>query len=143
MNTAELIELEPLPVKSENVVHLPLGLLGFETIKKYVLLANSEEAPFRWLQVVNDPSLAFLIISPADAVPHYQPELSADDVEFLGLTDPADALVYNIVTLRADGRATVNLKGPVVLNRYTLKAKQVVITNAAEYSVQHPLVLAE
>ena len=49
------------------------------------------------------------------------------------------ALIYNIVTLRANGRATMNLKGPVVLNRYTLTGKQVVITNAAQYALQHPL----
>jgi flagellar assembly factor FliW len=31
------------------------------------------------------------------------------------------------------------LKGPVVINRNTGVAKQVVIANAVEYSVQHPL----
>jgi flagellar assembly factor FliW len=35
------------------------------------------------------------------------------------------------------------LKGPVVINRNTGVGKQVVIANAAQYSVQHPLPVNE
>jgi len=129
-------------VRSENVVHLPLGLLGFEQIKKYVLLANPEEAPFLWLQVLDDPTLAFLVLSPSEVVPNYQPEITDEDSEFIGLKTPQDALIYNIVTLRPNGRATMNLKGPIVLNRFTLTGKQIVISNAAQYALQHPLPVA-
>lgn len=129
-------------MRSENIIHLPLGLLGFEQIKRYVLLANPEEAPFRWLQVLDDPTLAFLTISPFDVMPEYAPEISDDDSSFIGLKAPQDALIYNIVTLRPNGRATMNLKGPIVLNRFTLTGKQVVIANAAQYALQHPLPVA-
>ena len=74
-----------------------------------------------------------------DPVPDYEPDVATEDVEFLELSSPEDALLFNIVTLRGDGRATVNLKGPIVVNRYTLKGKQVVLTNAARYALQHPL----
>jgi flagellar assembly factor FliW len=33
----------------------------------------------------------------------------------------------------------VNLKGPIVINRRTLIGKQVIINNAAQYSLNHPL----
>jgi flagellar motor component MotA len=36
-----------------------------------------------------------------------------------------------------------NLKGPVVFNRRTLVGKQVVLANAAAYSIQHPLSVGE
>lgn len=139
MKTVELNELEPLSIKSENVIQLPLGLLGFERIKKYVLLSNPEEAPFLWLQMLDDPNLAFLVISPAALMPDYQPDISDDDTEFLGLKNPQDAMVFNIVTIHADGRATVNLKGPIVMNRFTLVGKQVVPLNVADYGIQHIL----
>jgi len=35
------------------------------------------------------------------------------------------------------------LKGPIVINRHTHIGKQVIITNAADYSVHHPLPVAE
>ena len=124
---------------NKGVITLPMGLLGFEQVKHYNLLGSAEEAPFLWLQMVEDPSLAFLVISPAVVLDFYRPDLSDEDVEFLGLADARDALVFNIVTVHADGKATVNLKGPIVVNRSTLVGKQIVPLNAGHYSLQHPV----
>lgn len=137
-----MTELECVTVATENVIHMPAGLLGFEHIKRYVLLTNAEEAPFSWLQVLDDPSLAFLVVPPFAAIPSYQPEISDDDTAYLGLKKPSDVLMYNIVTLR-NNQATVNLKGPIVVNRFTLRGKQVVLQNAANYSVRHPLPISQ
>jgi len=139
MNSVESMALEPLTVRSENVVHLPLGLLGFERIKKYALLENPQEAPFRWLQVLDDPNLAFLVLSPFIAQPDYEPDVANEDVEFLEASSPEDVLLFSIVTLRGNGHATLNLKGPVAIHRRTLKGKQVVLANAARYSLEHLL----
>jgi flagellar assembly factor FliW len=118
-------------------------MLGFEQIKDYLLISNPGEEPFRWLQVKNNPALAFVVLEPFLAAPDYHPDISQADVDFLGLTSAEDALLYNIVTLHGPNKATVNLKGPVVFNRHTLIGKQVIIANAAEYSVRHPLPLAQ
>ena len=134
-------EVRPKPVICD--VRLPMGLLGFEQIKNYLLISNPDEEPFRWLQVKDNPSLAFIVIKPFLAAPDYHPDIPDPDVEFLGITNPDDAALLNIVTLHGPNRATVNLKGPIVINRNTGLGKQVVIANASEYSVQHPLPLAE
>jgi flagellar assembly factor FliW len=139
MKCSEKTEFELLPVKPENVIEMPMGLLGFEATKKYVLLSNPDEAPFLWLQVLEDPQLAFLVMPPSILFPTYQPEIGPDDVKVLGLKGPEDALVLNIVTLRPGGRATLNLKGPIILNRRSLVGKQVVPVNALHYNLQHPL----
>ena len=142
MNSANVIEIEE-PETTETAacceVRMPAGLLGFEHIKNFLLIAKPAEAPFRWLQVKNNPSLAFIVIEPLYFAPDYRPDIPQADVDFLGLTSPDDAVVYNIVTLRGPRNATVNLKGPIVINRNTGVAKQVVIANAVEYYVQHPL----
>jgi len=124
-------------------VRLPMGILGFEQMKDYLLIANPEEEPFRWLRVKDNPALAFVVIEPFLVAPDYRPDIPQPDVEFLGLSSPDEAVLYNIVTLHASNRATVNLKGPVVFNRNTGIGKQVILANAADYSVQHPLPLAE
>ena len=142
IESVEAVELESLTVQNENVVHLPLGLLGFEHIKSYTLLQNTSESPFRWLQVIDQPNLAFLVVPALDIFPEYEPDVPAEDAKFLGLNSPDDALVFNIVTLLAKGAGTVNLKGPIVINRFTLKGKQVVLANASRYSIQHPLPLS-
>ncbi len=119
-----------------------MGLLGFEQIKDYVLITNPGEEPFRWLEVRNNPALAFVVVDPFVVVPDYRPNLPQPDVEFLGIQSPEDVQLLNIVTVHGPNRATVNLKGPIVLNRHTATGKQVVISNASEYSVQHPLPVA-
>ena len=139
MNTLEVSQSEKLDVKKENVIHIPLGLLGFEQVKKYVLLSKPEEEPFMWLQMLEHPDQAFLVISPFLLFPEYRPDLSREDAEFLNLACPEDSILLNIVTLRPGGQSTVNLKGPVVLNRKTLIGKQVILNNAAQYLVQQPM----
>ena len=142
MIATESVELESVTVKTENVIHMPGGLLGFENVKRFVLLTDPEEAPFCWLQAIGDSSLAFLVVSPFEAAPDYQPELSDEDAAYLGLKKPEDALIYNVVTLRGE-QATINLKGPIVINRFTLRGKQVVLQNASKWSVRHPLPIAQ
>ena len=121
------------------MIHLPSGLLGFEQVKRFVLSSVPGEEPFQWFKDQNNPALAFIVISPFEVQPNYLPDLPSEDVTFLKLESPDDALLLNIVTLRRGGRATVNLKGPIVINRFSLTGKQVVLANASDYSVQHPL----
>jgi len=124
---------------NEGVITLPGGLLGFEQHKDYVLLGSPEEAPFLWLQMKHEPNLSFLVVSPSEVLDRYQPDLADEDVQFLKLQTPEDALLLNIATVHPDGRATVNLKGPIVVNRRTLVGKQVMPQNAGSFSLQHPL----
>jgi flagellar assembly factor FliW len=139
MMTAELTETEIRPTEERDMIRLPFGLLGFEHVKQYVLLANPAEEPFMWLQMVDDAKHAFLVAPPERLALDYHPDISDDEVEFLELAEPADAFLLNIVTLRGNRQATVNLKGPVVINRRTLIGKQVILNNAAQYSLHHPL----
>lgn len=143
MKCPDTIELEAPPTPLGNKVKLPLGILGFEKIKDYVLLADPAEAPFAWLRVADNSTLAFVVINPFAVIPEYAPDIPEADVEFLGIKDSSDALLLNIVTIQGAGRATVNLKGPIVINRATHVAKQVIIANAGEYSVQHSIPVAE
>ena len=142
MKCAEMIETEQPAVARRDAVRMPNGMLGFEEIKDYVLSSNPSEHPFAWLQVQDNSSLAFVVIDPFVALADYQPDIPQTDVDFLKLKSADDALLLGIVTIHNDQRATVNLKGPLVVNRHTHVAKQVIIANAAAYSVTHPLPLA-
>jgi flagellar assembly factor FliW len=119
-------------------VQLPLGLLGFEQIKTYSLITKPDQEPFLWLAVPEGEDLAFLVVPPSFVMPDYAPDLSDEDVDFLEIRNPNDAIVLNIVTLRSEGSATVNLKGPIVINRHTMIGKQVVLSRS-DYPIQHPI----
>lgn len=120
-------------------VSLPSGLLGFESVKQWILTSPAQDAPFLWLKPPENPNLAFLLVPPHDLHVDYRPDIPDTDAAFLQLANADEALLFNIVTLHADGRATVNLKGPLVLNRHTGIGKQIVLLNAADYSTQHPV----
>jgi flagellar assembly factor FliW len=142
MNTLEMTPTERHATTQKQVIQLPYGLLGFEGVHEYVLLTRPEEEPFLWFQMVGEAKRAFLVVPPHFVMADYRPDLSELDAAFLELNDPSDAFILNIVTMRGHGEATVNLKGPIVINRRTLIGKQVIPVNAAEYAIRHPLPLA-
>ncbi len=129
---------EPAPVCTDRI-QIPSGLLGLEHIKEYELIENPDDDPFKWLQSSEAPHISFLLVSPFLVRRDYQPDISDNDFESLGLRQSEDALVFNIVTVRGNNPATVNLKGPIVINRRTRVGRQVVLNNASEYSVRHPI----
>lgn len=131
------IELLEAPASCE--VRLPMGLLGFEQIKDYLLTTNPSEEPFRWLRVKENPALAFVVVEPFLALPEYEVDIPQADADFLRLAQPEDAILYCIVTLHTNQRASVNLKGPIVINRHTGIGKQVIPSNAGNYSINYPL----
>ena len=120
---------------------LPAGLIGFPNVRRVELLFNPEELPLMWLRDVDNHALNFIIIEPQGLVPDYTLEINDDDADALGLTCVADVLLFNIVTFRGEqpDAATVNLIGPIVVNRHTQLGRQVVIANYAGYSARHPL----
>jgi flagellar assembly factor FliW len=141
MNTVEFEPETSVDLPCETVVHLPSGLLGFENIKRYRLTAAT--GPFYWLRAENEPDLSFLVVCPFDVLEEYAPDIPTEEVRALGIECPDDVLLLNIVTLRSKNGATVNLKGPIVMNRFSRIARQVIISNSPEYSLQHPLVSGE
>jgi flagellar assembly factor FliW len=141
MNCTAAAESTRTSCQEQCVVEMPLGLFGFERFKRYAFFSRPAQEPFLWLKALDDPKLAFLVMSPFLVLPSYSPDVSDDDVNFLAIKSPEDALVINIVTIRGPQQATVNLKGPIILNRHTLQAKQVIPLNASALTVAHPLPL--
>lgn len=139
MNTMELSAVAEPTIYCNDVVLLPYGLLGFERVKNYNLVSDFDESPFQWLQMLEEPRRAFLVLCPDEALPNYHPSFEMEDVEFLGLEDRSDALFLNIATRLDSRQATVNLKSPIVINRRTWIGKQIIPANAGQYSTHHPL----
>jgi flagellar assembly factor FliW len=127
---------------SPRSLRLPEGLVGFEEYKTFELLSVPDQFPFLWMRLHGPDTLDFVVIEPGGIIPDYELELFDEDASQLGLASPADALVLNIVTVRHGGNAsaTVNLAGPVIVNRRTGLARQCILANYARYSAHHPLV---
>lgn len=137
-------EHSPIDLDSSTAqrLSLPEGLVGFPEYKTFELLFKADELPFIWLHLHGPEPLHFVVIEPGGIIPDYELELFDEDAAFLGIVDSADTMVLNIVTVRpgVTATATVNLAGPLIINRRTGIAKQCVLANYSRYSAHHPLV---
>lgn len=110
-------------------LHFDDGLPGFPGDRRFTLTPwGAEDSPFSVLQDVDDADLRFVVVPPEVFFPTYAPMLADDDAARLDLREPEDAIVLVVVTLGArPADATANLLGPVVVNRHSLAAAQVVL----------------
>lgn len=138
------IETKPygtMDIEDQQVITFPRGLLGFEANVAWALL-DSAQPPFFWLQSLDDPGLAFVLLDPSFFRPDYALELSEMDREVLGQPESADILTFAIVTIPEDqNRMTANLQGPVVINRRARIGRQTIQTSQ-QWRVRH-LILDE
>ena len=123
-------------------LHIPAGLLGFPEVKEYRIVDPAPELPVKWLQACDDLHLAFVITDPLSLLPDYQVELSHLDLADVGAHTTTDLFLVAIVALPRETTAypTVNLQGPVLINRANGWAKQLVLVQGP-YHTHHPLTL--
>jgi len=121
-------------------LHMPAGLLGFPEITEYLIVDPDSELPVKWLQAQDEPRLAFVITDPFLFLPDYQVELTPLDLTDVGAHAGTELFLVVIVTLprKTVPYPTVNLQGPVLINRTNGWAKQLVLVQGP-YHTQHPL----
>lgn len=121
-------------------VHIPAGLLGFPAITQYRLVDPDPDCPLKWLQAQHKTPLAFVIIDPFLCLPDYHIELTQGDLMDVQADALSTLFLVAIVTLPRDDSSTptVNLQGPVLINRANGWAKQLVLIHEP-YQTQHPL----
>lgn len=129
-----------IEVDEAEILQIPKGLLGFEGLEHFVLMENTECLPFRWLQCIDAPDLAFVVVSPVVFFPDYRVAVHAKEVADIEVADPHDVEIFVVVTIpeRLEDM-TANLQGPILINKRNNRVKQLVLTDS-QYSVAHSVV---
>lgn len=126
-----------IEIKEEDVVYLPAGIIGFPELTRYILLDHDKESPFKWLQSVEDGSIAFVLINPLLFKPDYTVEVTEAEVSDLQLSAEEDAVISVIITMPSNPQnMTANLKAPLVFNLKNRKGKQLILNNPI-YTTRH------
>lgn len=127
-----------IDIAEEGIIDFHEGLPGFESVKKYILLdSNDKDSPFLWLQAVDEPELAFVVIDPREIKPDYTVDIDDGEVEALLITDSSKVLIYSIVVIPEDiTTMTANLKAPLIINLDNRIGKQVVLDKGS-YQMKH------
>jgi flagellar assembly factor FliW len=123
----------------ERLVTLARPLLGFPASRRFALHGLGEQlAPFLGLRSLDQPGLQFVVVAPGAFFSDYVLEIDDAEVELLDLRGCEDVEVLVLVTATPGTTPTVNLMGPLVLNRRTALATQVVLQDGI-HAVAVPL----
>ncbi|HEX2055469.1 MAG TPA: flagellar assembly protein FliW [Nitrospiraceae bacterium] len=119
-----------LEVDDRTILTFPTGILGFPDWTKYVILDHDTDAPFKWLQCVEQADLAFVIIDPTVFKPDYCVHPGLDALTEIQATGEQDLIVAVLLTIpSADPtRITANLRGPLIMNPHSRLCKQIVLS---------------
>lgn len=127
-----------IEVDERQKIYFPAGILGFENLKDYLLL-DAAQQPFYWLQSLDVPEIAFVMINPTIFRQNYIPGVLPSELEEIDLTagDSANSLVFAIVTIPEEhSKMTANLQGPIIINREKRSGRQCISTNP-DFRTQH------
>ena len=125
-------------IDEKRIIEFNSGLLGFEELKEFTLIGNEDEtSPFKWLQCVNEPQMAFAVANPFLIVKDYDFELNDEEAEKLGIEKSEEVAVYVIVVVPEElEKMSMNLKAPLIINSRNRKGAQIVL-DTDKYTVRH------
>ncbi len=125
-----------LEVDPADVLVFPLGLVGLEACREWVLLADVQNEALAWLQSTTRPDLALAVVSPRRFVEDYQLRVFRSELAPLALESLDQAQVLAIVSHDEQG-VCLNLRAPLVINLPRRLGRQVVANG--DLPLQYPL----
>jgi flagellar assembly factor FliW len=124
-------------IKESELILMQGPIFGFEHLSRFVLLLHNDDTPLWWLQSIEDPSIAFVVVNPRIVKPDYNPTIFVEDLELLDIKSSDHTALLAIVTVRSQPlRVTANLKAPILINAETRIARQIVLEDA-NYPIQY------
>ena len=132
-----------IEINEADILNFEEGIIGFEDVKKFGIIDSEDpESPFKWIQAVDKPELAFALVDPFKIKKDYDFDLTDEAVEYLEVKDASEVMVFSIVVVPEDiKKISMNLKAPLIINKTNNKASQIIL-DTDKYTVRH-LILDE
>lgn len=112
------------------VIELVQPMPGFPDASRFALVQLDDDGILCALTSLDVDGLRFLVVPPTPFFPDYAPEVDDDVATRLGLSRAEDALVLLVLTAGETlATSTANLVAPLVVNRSTRQAAQVVLAD--------------
>ena len=137
LNTARFGEIE---IEENRIFNFVMPIIGFDMLHKFIILDPKKDTLFKWLQSIEDPALAFPIISVSALNLDYTIDLPDNIVEILDIKNVESLLVMNITSIPQDNPkgTTINLLAPLIFNLDNQNAAQVVLSGSG-YDISYPM----
>ncbi len=136
----DTVRFGQIDIEENRIFDFVLPIIGFDALRKFVILEPNKDSLFKWLQSVEDPALAFPIISVASLDFDYTIDLPDSTVEALGIENVESVLVMNITSIPQDNPrgTTINLLAPLIFNIDNNTAGQIVLSGSG-YDISCPM----
>lgn len=130
-----------LEIDPKELIQFRSPIYGFERLTKFALLCDDTmDAPFTWLQSVEDKDVCFILVEPETVSGGTYAPLLPTDIREMLLLEPDSQPVYRVIAVipAQFEEATVNLKSPIVINPVKKYAAQVILD--ADYPIRALLI---
>ncbi|WDI39814.1 flagellar assembly protein FliW [Bremerella sp. P1] len=117
-----------LDIRQDEIITFPNGMIGFDDHTKWAILADESNESVGWLQSLEDPGLAFAVVSPRRYIPSYKVRISPEQASSLQIDAGMETFVLVVVS-REDSLVTVNLRAPLLVNLSLQIGRQVITTD--------------
>ena len=136
----QTVKFGEVEIEESRIFDFVLPIIGFNNLTKYTILEPDKDTLFKWLQSIEEPALAFPIISVAALDYDYTVDLADNVVNDLEITNPESLLVMNITSIPQDNPrgTTINLLAPLIFNLDNRKAGQIVLSGSG-YDISYPM----
>jgi flagellar assembly factor FliW len=104
-----------LQVPEDRFIVFPQGLIGLESIRQWLLVADPQGGELAWLQAATAATQALPVIRPRRFVPGYRVLLSRRELAPLKFRAGDRTCVLTLVS-QAAGGLVANLRAPLVIN---------------------------
>lgn len=113
----------------DSVVKVQGGLIGLAGHENFIIIRYQDDSPFYWLQCVDEPELALVMVNPLLFKEDYDPPIPLSVSQELDVQSPGELSIFVIVTIPAGSPQdmTANLLGPLVVNPRSRRARQLVL----------------
>ena len=136
----ETLKFGNIEIDESRVFDFVLPIIGFNELSKFIIIEPNKDTLFKWLQSIEDPGLAFPIISVASLNYDYSIDISDDVVQSLDIKNVESLLVMNVTSIPQDNPrgTTINLLAPLIFNLDNQRAGQIVLSGSG-YDISYPM----
>ena len=129
-----------IEIEEGRIFKFILPIIGFNELKDFVIVDINKDNFFKWLQSVEDPSLAFPVVSVFSMNIDYSVDIPDNVVELLKIKNVESLLVMNIASIPQNDPqgTTLNLLAPIIFNIEEQLAGQVILSGSG-YDISFPL----
>jgi len=129
-----------IDVAPERVIEFPVGLAGFEDLRRYTLFhpetQEGVQPHYFILQSLEDAEVSFTIADPALFGFSYEITLTDTESAAIDLAEPGEAAVV-VILVKENGQVRANLKAPLVINLRARRAIQHIFADL-NYQISAP-----